>query len=188
MHGKFVLIPQGASTRVFRHAQVVEDQAGIAHELPHLLRHTANTFGFDDTDGKASQAGDVFRAVTGSYPAAVFVKVPVDDVMAAILDAPVASVGFEHLLGVGLVGGSAGDAVGELDGAFAGFLLDALAFDDEGLTDVGEVKVVVQCGSGPDLRGSRYARVRGRAPQRSPVPVDSRNGQQCPRRGGAGCL
>ncbi len=84
-------------------------------ELPHLLRHTVHTFGVDDTDGEASQTGDVFRTVTGSNPTAVFVKVPVDDVMAAILDAPMASVGLEHLFGVGLVRGSTGDPVGDLD-------------------------------------------------------------------------
>ena len=82
-------------------------------ELPHLLRHTVHTFGFDDADGEAAQAGDVLWAVTGSDPAPVFVKVPVDDVMTAILDAPVGSVCLEHLLGVGLVGGSAGDTVGK---------------------------------------------------------------------------
>ena len=70
-------------------------------EFPHLLHHTVNTFGFDDTDGKASQAGDVFRAMAGSYSATVFVEAPVDDVMTAILDAPVAPVCFEQLLGVG---------------------------------------------------------------------------------------
>jgi len=118
--------------------------------LPHFLCHAVHTFGFDDTDGEASKTGDVFRTVTGSYPTAVFVNVPVDDVMAAILDAPVAAVGLEYLLGVGLVWDSAGDAVGDLDGAFARFLLNALAFDDEGLAYVGKVKIVVQGGGGSD--------------------------------------
>ncbi len=83
-------------------------------ELPHLLRHTVHPLGFDDTHGKAAQTGDVVRAVAGSNPAAVFVKVPVEDVMATIFDAPMAAVGLEHLFGVGLLRGSAGDPVGEL--------------------------------------------------------------------------
>ena len=32
----------------------------------------------------------------------------------------------------------------------AGFLLDALALDSEGLSDVGEVQIVVEPGGGPD--------------------------------------
>lgn len=112
-------------------------------ELPHLLRHIGHAFGLDDTDGKASETGDVFRAVTGPYPATVFVKVPVDDVMAAILDAPVAPVCREYLPGVGVLRQAAGDAVSELAGVFSGFFLDTLAFDDEGLADVGEIQVIV---------------------------------------------
>ena len=99
---------------IFSHTQVVKHQAGITTELPHFLRHAAHAFGFDDADGKASQAGGIFRSVTGSYPAAVFVKVPVKGVMTAILDAPVAAVGYQYLLGVGLLRGSAGDPVGKL--------------------------------------------------------------------------
>ena len=89
------------------------------------------------TNGNASQAGDVSRAVAGSYPAAVFVQVPVDDVVAAVFDAPVAAVCFEDPPGVGLLRGAAGDAVGKLAGAFPGFFLDALALDDEGLAHMG---------------------------------------------------
>ena len=72
-------------------------------EFPHFLRHTVHTLGFDDTDGKASEAADVFRAMTGSYPATVLVENPVDDIMTAILDAPVPPVCLEYLLGVGLL-------------------------------------------------------------------------------------
>ena len=100
---------------VFRHPQVIEDQPRAAMEFPHFLRHTVHPFGFDDTDGKTSQAADVFWAMAGSYPTAVLVEVPVDDVMAAILDAPVAPVRVEYLLGVGLLGRSAGDTIGEID-------------------------------------------------------------------------
>ena len=39
----------------------------------------------------------------GSYPAAVLVIVPVDNVMAAVFDAPVAAAGGKNTLGVGLL-------------------------------------------------------------------------------------
>ena len=84
-------------------------------QVPHCLRHGFRSLGFDETDDEATQTGDVFRAVTGSYAAAVVIKVPIEEVMAAILDAPMAAVGLEHLLGIGLAGGSAGAAVGEFD-------------------------------------------------------------------------
>ena len=80
-------------------------------ELPHLLRHTVHTFGFNDADGKAAQAGDVLWAVIGSDPAPVFVKVPVNDIMTAILNTPINSICLEHLLDISLVGGSAGDTI-----------------------------------------------------------------------------
>ena len=157
-------------------------------EFPHFLRHTVHTFGFDDTDGKASEAADVFRAMTGSYPATVLIEIPIDDIMTAILDAPVAAICLEQLLGVGLLWRAAGDTVGELDGAFPGFFLNALAFNHKGLSNVWKVKVVVQCAGGPKFFGSRYVRARERAPSRSPVPVDARNRGQRPAGGGVGCL
>jgi hypothetical protein len=43
--------------------------------------------------------------VAGSDPAAVFVEVSVDDVVAAVLDAPVAAVCFDDPPGVGLLRG-----------------------------------------------------------------------------------
>lgn len=70
--------------------------------------------------------------------------------MAAVLDAPVAAVRCEYLLGVCLFRGAAGDAVGELCRSFPGCFFDALAFDGEGLSDVGEVEVVVQRCGDPD--------------------------------------
>ena len=50
----------------------------------------------------------------------------------------------------------------------AGLLLDALALDNEGLSDVGEVEIVVEPGGGPDrarfqtpvIEGERLAEVR----------------------------
>jgi len=82
--------------------------------------------------------------MAGSYAAAVFVEVPVDDVVAAVLDAAVAAVCLQYPLSAGLLRRAAGDAVGELGGAFRGSFLDALTFDEEGLADVREIQVVVE--------------------------------------------
>ncbi len=53
------------------------------------MSDAAYAFGFDDADGKAPESCNVFWTVANAYSAAVFIVVPVDDVVAAILDAPV---------------------------------------------------------------------------------------------------
>jgi hypothetical protein len=69
---------------------IVKDQAYIEHYLPHFLRNTAYLFGFDNTNGKAAQAREIFWAMAGTFPAAIFVIVPIDNVMTAVFDDPVA--------------------------------------------------------------------------------------------------
>ncbi len=71
--------------------------------MSHFLRDTAYTFGLNDGNGKAPQSSDVFWAVTSSYAAAVFVIVPIDNVMTAVFDAPVATVGGKHAVRVGFL-------------------------------------------------------------------------------------
>ncbi len=53
----------------------------------------AHIFGLDDGNGKTAQSCNIFWAMAHAYPAAVFVIVPVDNVVAAVFDAPVAAVG-----------------------------------------------------------------------------------------------
>ena len=144
---------RGSHASPFRHSQVVEDQSDVERELTHLLRNAVDSFGLEEADRKAPQSGDVLRAVSGAYAASVVIIVPVDDVMAAVLDAPVAAIGVENVLGVGLRGCSAGDAVGDVEGRFAGPFVEGVAFDEEDLADVGEVEVVVECAGGPDFSG-----------------------------------
>jgi len=120
-------------------------------ELPHLLRHIRNAFGFADTDGQATEAGDVFWTMAGAYPTAIFIKVPVDHIRAAILDAPVPPVDVQEPLGVSLLRRATGDAIGEFGGVLARFLVEALALDEKDLADMGEVQVVVEGGTGPDV-------------------------------------
>jgi len=57
-HGRFVLhlSSAGGALRVFRHAQVVEDQAHVAVELAHFLGDAFKRLGLDEADGEASCA------------------------------------------------------------------------------------------------------------------------------------
>ena len=150
-----------AGAGVFSHAQIVEDQAYIAGELSHFLGDTANPFGFDEADGESAESSDVFGAVSGADAAAVLVIVPIDDVMATVFDTPVAAVGSEEALGVGLPGCFAGDAVGGFTGVSAGFFVCGFSLDDKGLTDVGEVEIAIEFGGGPDVAGFDPTVVRG---------------------------
>ena len=73
--------------------------------------------------------------------------------MAAVLYHPVAAVDLKEALGGGLRGRTAGDAVGKLLGESAGFLLQDLPLDEEGLVDLGEVEVAVEGFADPDGAG-----------------------------------
>ena len=149
----------GAS--VFRHPQLIEDQTDIACELSHFLRNAAHAFGFDEVDGKASESGDVFRAIAGAYGAVVSIEIPVQDVVATVLDAPVAAVDGKELLGVCVVGLSAGDAVGDVMGGFPGLFFNRFPFDHEGLSHMGEVEIGVELGGGLDFSDFDPAMIRG---------------------------
>ena len=91
--------------------------------------------------------------MAGADTAAVLVVVPIEDVVAAVFDGPMAAVDFEQATGVGLCGGAAGDAVGDIDRAFAAVFLDGFPFDGEGLAEMGEVEIAVELGGCPDLAG-----------------------------------
>ena len=80
----------------------------VAGELSHFLSNAACASGFDEGNGKTPQPSDVFRAISGSYPAAVFVIVPVDYVMATVFDAPVAAIYSKDTFRVGLLGSLTG--------------------------------------------------------------------------------
>ena len=115
------------------------------------MRDAAYAFGFDDADGESPQSSDVFWAVPSAYTASVFVIVPIDNVMTAVFDAPVATVGGEHALGVSLLGGAAGDAVGDFTGVLAVFFIGGFSLDDKRLSDVGKVEIGIEFGCGPDF-------------------------------------
>jgi len=71
--------------------------------------------------------------------------------MAAVFDTPMAPVGSQQLLRIGLFRGSAGDAIGDVTGNFTGFFIGGFALDDKGLLDVREVQIAVECGRGRDF-------------------------------------
>lgn len=130
--------------------------------MPHFLGNAAHPFGFNDPDSEAAKPGDVFRTVTYPYSTAILVIVPIDNVVAAVLDGPVLPVDLEHMLRVGLFGGPAGDAVGNIQRDLARFLLYAVTFDDECLSNMREVEVVIEFRGCPDLSGFDSSVIRGR--------------------------
>ena len=88
----------------------------------------------------------MFSALASAYPTAIFIVVPIDDLLAAILDAPMVAGNVENTLCIGLLRCSTGDAVGDLTGAFAVLFLYGLPFDHESLSDVGTVEVAIEFG------------------------------------------
>jgi hypothetical protein len=99
--------------------------------------------------------------MASAYAAAVFVIVPIDNVMAAVFDAPVAAVGGKNALGVGLLRGSAGDTIGDFTGVFTAFFICGFPLDDKSLSDMGKVQIAVEFGCGPDFADFDPAVVRG---------------------------
>ena len=96
-------------------------------------------FGFNDANGKSPKPGNVFQAITSSYAAAVFIVVPIDNVMVAIFDVPVAAVGGQNALSVCLLRSLAGNAAGGFTGGFTAFFICGFPLDNKGLSDMGEV-------------------------------------------------
>ena len=76
---------------ICRHFEEVEDAADISVQSSQCLGDIEST-SLDELDGEASQAGGVFRAVSGADAASVLVEGPVEAVMGGVFDTPVASV------------------------------------------------------------------------------------------------
>ena len=81
----------GPGDGIAGHAQIVEDPPDITGELVDGGGDAVAALGLDQAGGKAAQAGDVFRAVAGAQSAAVFVPVPIENVVMGF-HAPVAAV------------------------------------------------------------------------------------------------
>jgi hypothetical protein len=98
--------------------------------------------------------------MASAYSAAVFVIVPIDNVMATVFDTPVATVGGKHALRVGLLRSSARNAIGDFTGVFTGFFIGGFPLDDKSLSDVRKVQIVVEFGCGPDFADFNSAMIR----------------------------
>jgi hypothetical protein len=99
--------------------------------------------------------------MASAYSAAVFVIVPIDNVMATVFDTPVATVGGKHALRVGLLRSSARNAIGDFTGVFTGFFIGGFPLDEKSLSDVRKVQIVVEFGCDPDFADFDPAVVRG---------------------------
>ena len=117
------------------------------------MSDAANPFGFDNADGKASESSDVFRPIALAYPAAVFIIVPVDDIMAAIFYGPMETIDVQDALWISVFWCPAGNAIGDVFGIFAGFFVYGFSFDDKSLSDMREVEEVIQFCGRPDFSG-----------------------------------
>ena len=128
---------------VFGHFQIIQYQADIACELSHFLSNTASAFGFNERDGETPQPGDVFGAISGMNAAAIFVIIPVDNVMATVFDAPVPPIDSKNSLRICLLRGLAGYAVSDFTGVFACFLVSGFSLNAEHLSDIRKLEIVV---------------------------------------------
>lgn len=88
--------------------------------------------------------------MAGTNAAAVFVIVPIDDVVAAF-HAPVPSVVLKHMLRAGLFHGCAGDAIGSLEAFLTAFLVDRFTFYHERLVHMRKIQIVIQRRGDPEL-------------------------------------
>lgn len=119
--------------------------------MTHFLGDAGYPFRLDQGNGETSEACYVFGTIARTYPPSILIVIPVDDIVAAVLDTPVAAIDLKESLCVSLVGRSAGNSVDDFFGLFAGFLFDTVTFDDKGLSDVRKVQVVIELGGGPDF-------------------------------------
>jgi len=69
--------------------------------------------------------------------------------MAAVFDAPVAAVGSKYALRIGLIRGSACDAICDFTGIFTTFFISGLSLDKESLSYMREIEISVEFGCGP---------------------------------------
>lgn len=151
--------------------------------MTHFLCNAVYAFGFDEADCESPEPSHVLWTVAGANSAAIFIVVPVNDVMTAILNAPMAPIGGKNAVCPRLLGGLAGDAIGGFKGESAGLFVHRLTFDDECLLNMGEMEIVVEFSGDPDFTGfnaaviSRVIEDEIRLPAVSKVELDI--GKEC---------
>ena len=129
----------GWALGVVGHTPVVEEQADVAVRALEDCGDPIAGRSLEDADGEAAQRGDLRGALAGAEGGAIRIPVPVEDVVTAILDAPVGAVegeqGGELALGQQSIGSES--VAGEFerfeegdDGADLVALLDRIAVAD----------------------------------------------------------
>ncbi len=108
---------------------------------------------FQDADCEAAKSRHIGWPVTDADARAILVEVPVEDVVAAILDSPVAAIGGEDALGAGLFRRLTGDTKSVFDSDFTGLLEHDLAFGHKNLADMRKVDERIQRRAAPDTTG-----------------------------------
>ena len=101
--------------------------------------------------------------MSGANPASVFIEIPIQDVMTAFFNSPVAAINLQQTFGGCLAGGSTGQTVSDLPCAFSRFFVYDFPLNDKSLSDVGKIKIIVQIGGYPYLPDFDSAMIRGRA-------------------------
>jgi len=95
----YPLVRSAADTRVFGHPQIVEDQGHVAQEFAHFLGDVAHSSGFDHAEGRAAKPRDVLQAVARTDATAVLIEVPVENIVATVLDGPLTAADLEKASG-----------------------------------------------------------------------------------------
>ncbi len=107
----------------------------------------------NNADCKAAQARDVFGAVARTDTTSIFIEIPIDHIVAAILNCPMAVIQFEDTLRTRLIGRTAGHSQGNFSRDFPVILADYLPLNQEYLSDMREVEIGVERGTAPDTPG-----------------------------------
>lgn len=77
---------------VFSRAEIVEHQTHVARQLLDCRGDAVLACAGDEADGEAAECGDIRGAVAFADCAAMFVSVPVEPVVAAVFDGPLAAI------------------------------------------------------------------------------------------------
>lgn len=125
--GKSVLSCEGerlrvVMARVLRRDQIVEDQADVACQALNGRGDARLGSGLNEAYGETAQGGEVLRTVTFADGAAIFIPVPVEELVAGIFDGPMTAIVGQQAGGIGGLRGVAGESEDGFDGGLAGFL------------------------------------------------------------------
>lgn len=137
---------------------------GIAIQLLHFLRDAGFTLGdeLNNTACETSQASDILGAVACSDTAVILIEIPIDHIVAAILNGPVTAIHFENALWACLFWCATGYPQSDIIGYFSGTFVKGLSLDQEYLPNMWEIEVFIQCCTAPDATGFNPAVVRRR--------------------------